>query len=167
MEGRAPPLEYDEDADGLPAVMARSYPTQQCSQWVEACLEENLTTAVDWLVAVYPGPTKDPGWTPNKEKRLWARDMTAFADSLAANCGLGAALFLSLASWPNVDKDLTVMGTGREVWSSHVTTLQNTAHGGHIESHHQSIFTLAPGLGRHFSLPTTSAEPPGVNERDN
>ena len=88
-------LEYGEDADGLPAAMAQSYPTQQCSQWAEAGLEENLTMAVDWLIAVYPGPAKYPGSTKDEEKRSWARNMTAFADSLAVNCGLGSALFLS------------------------------------------------------------------------
>ena len=87
--------------------------------------------------------------------------MTAFADSLAVNCGLGAALFLSSASWPNVDKDLSVMGAARKGWSSHVTTLQNTAHGGHIETNHQAVFTLSDGIGAYFSLPTTSAEQPG------
>ena len=45
-------LEYDKDADGLPSAMAQSYPTQQCNQWAEADLDENLTMAVDWLIAV-------------------------------------------------------------------------------------------------------------------
>ena len=87
--------------------------------------------------------------------------MTELADSLAINCGLQAALFLSSASWPNVDKELSASGTGREGWSSHVTTLRNTSHGGHIETNHQAVFSLAPGRGDYFSLPTTSAEAPG------
>jgi hypothetical protein len=57
------------------------------------------------------------------------------------------------------------MGTGRKGWSAHVTTLRNTAHGGHIETNHQAVFTLSDGIGTHFSLPTISAEQPGsMNE---
>ena len=47
-------LEYNGDVKGIPAAMAESFPTQQCSRWAEAGMEENLAVDVDWLIAVYP-----------------------------------------------------------------------------------------------------------------
>ena len=51
-------LEYDADA-GLPNDMHDVYPTQPFNHWAEAGVNENLPTAVDWMIAIYQGMLKD------------------------------------------------------------------------------------------------------------
>eukprot|EP00957_Ditylum_brightwellii_P191283 14564586-Ditylum_brightwellii.AAC.1 len=82
---------------------------------------------VDWLIAVYP---RAPVSVGKRSARMedWADDMSSFADGLALQCGLRAAVFLMPDSWPKVTNRLALPGDGRRNWQSRECLLRNTCH---------------------------------------
>ena len=73
-----------------------------------------------------------------------------------------AAAFIIPDSWPTAAKTLSKIGPGRVSWTCHQAILQNTCHGGAIETDHRLVCSLQLYFGRYFLIPDATVNTPAA-----
>ena len=110
------------------------------NQWFECLTRPALEVEVsgfDWIIALCTRNKKDDG-DPDPSIHSWAQQVGSLKELLKKRCNLKWALVLCPYIWPNGLKGFS-SGTAHKGRKDYQGVINNTYHGGHIETKHHII----------------------------
>jgi hypothetical protein len=117
------------------------------------------TIKVDWFIAVYTGANELDG-KPDSKIIAWIHSVANMTRMLIQCCQLKAALVFTPVRFPNA---LTMFRKKAPHlpprWVLRQLRLQNTCHGGRIETDQEVLMVGTDEVDGHFSLPSNTQNP--------